>query len=234
MEKYVIIDKDLYSVKRYTDDSNEILNNNEVLFSIDDLMSSNVKNKNLSSLIDRIKMDSKWRLYPIYSFNIKFKCKKTVDNDWIDNGFNTKVMYKEPQSIDELERTISNYIMKMESKYYEVHPVIDYSYKLDKYETWCLTWFSHYTFDVGQTDDEVLQSFEDYVRRYEDMQGIYTDEVLKNSSYECLMGAEDRWRWCSRDRDEFGKIIDYDSEPHYEVPCRCSVCTKAGIISIDH
>lgn len=234
MEKYVIIDKDLYSVKRYTDDSNEILGNNEVLLSIDDLMSPSVKNKNLSSLIDKIKMDSKWRLYPIYSFNIKFKYKETDKDDWIDNGINTKIMYKEPRSIDELERTVSDFIMKMEQKYYKVHPVVDYSYKLSKYETWCLRWFSHYTFDVGQTDDEVLQSFEDYVCRYEDMQGIFTDKALKNPNYECLMGAEDRWRWCSHDRNEYGEIIDLYSKPHYGVPCRCESCTKAGIISIDH
>ena len=31
------------------------------------------------------------------------------------------------------------------------------------YETWLLTWFHHETFDVGQTDKEALDSFEQFI-----------------------------------------------------------------------
>lgn len=67
-------------------------------------------------------------------------------------------------------------------------------------ESWCLTWFSHYTFDDGQSDAEVLASFNRY--------------LIRTSIKECLMGAEDRWRW--------------------SVPCRCEYCKKHGIVKIDH
>src|SRR3990167_6008579 len=37
---------------------------------------------------------------------------------------------------------------------------IEITAKLVIHESWCCTWFSHYTFDVGQTDAEALDSFQ--------------------------------------------------------------------------
>ena len=86
-------------------------------------------------------------------------------------------------------------------------------------DDWCLTWFSHYTFDVGQSDEEVLASFAAYVRRiqsynakhvkwYESENGGWWSEPI------CLMGAEEQRRWKS--------------------PCRCEHCQKRGVVSINH
>lgn len=52
---------------------------------------------------------------------------------------------------------------------------------------WALWWFSHVTFRAGRTDEELRESFERFVTKHEP----YQDEP----GYQCLMGAEDRWRW---------------------------------------
>jgi hypothetical protein len=91
-----------------------------------------------------------------------------------------------------------------------------------------LEWFNHYTFDVGQSDDEVLNSFEEYIKRYEWMQNDnITFSNNKPKDYICLMGAENRWRWGHRDYNNPDKFI-------YGEPCRCENCRKLGIIMIDH
>lgn len=92
-------------------------------------------------------------------------------------------------------------------------------------ESWNLTWFSHETFDIGQTDVEVLNSFEQYVSRYEHFCNRHDfEEVTKDPNYECLMGAEDRWRWKGND----------DNGNDTKAPCRCSGCKKYGMIRINH
>jgi len=89
------------------------------------------------------------------------------------------------------------------------------------HETWCLSWFEHWTFDDGRSDEEFLASFERYVRRYEHLQ---TYSVDIPDGYRCLMGAQDRWRWKARPapRDE--------SPP----PCRCEHCRAQGKVRIGH
>lgn len=76
---------------------------------------------------------------------------------------------------------------------------------------WALAWFSHQTFRAGRTDEELRESFEQYVRQYEDMQD-YVGEPPPG--YVCLMGAEDRWRW---------KPI-----------CECAACLRDDVAMIAH
>jgi hypothetical protein len=52
---------------------------------------------------------------------------------------------------------------------------------------WALGWFSHETYRIGRSDDELRASFERWVRRWEYLQNQPT--------VPCLMGAQDRWRW---------------------------------------
>jgi hypothetical protein len=95
---------------------------------------------------------------------------------------------------------------------------------------WCLKWFSHWTFDTGADDAEVLASFTRYVmatQKYNAANMIeYTgsDGGRRYIEPMCLMGAEDRWRWKA--------YIEKDVQG--EPPCRCEGCKKAGIISICH
>lgn len=97
-------------------------------------------------------------------------------------------------------------------------------------ETWCGTWFSHWTFDQGQSDEEARESFWQYVNRmeiYNRQHGKMVGEPGKQYPQEpfCLMGAEDRWRWHSETDD--GERVD-------QVPCRCKHCKKAGVLRIGH
>jgi hypothetical protein len=92
---------------------------------------------------------------------------------------------------------------------------------LARRDVWCNGWFSHWTFDVGLSDEEVLASFERYV-----------DRILYSSRSEdeiggLLMGAEDRWRWC-------GSVDGVRASRKTPPPCRCPECKKLGIVRIDH
>lgn len=83
---------------------------------------------------------------------------------------------------------------------------------------WWLSWFCHSTFDVGQTDAEVLASFEQYLDWAE-------PQSTERGGTVCLMGAEDRWRWHGY-QDKDGNRTP--------APCRCDGCRKYGLIRIGH
>ena len=93
--------------------------------------------------------------------------------------------------------------------------------KLLHRDVWCDGWFSHWTFDTGLSDEDVLASFERYVERI-----LYSGRS-ENEIGGRLMGAEDRWRWhgCT------------DGNPQGErtpAPCRCPCCKKDGLVRVDH
>lgn len=97
-----------------------------------------------------------------------------------------------------------------------------------RHEVWVLRWFSHWTFDIGQSDQEAIDSFERFVQRtkkFNKENGKWVKATTYDGSYwdepYCLMGAEDRWRWHGRDEES-------------PAPCRCDDCKKAGRIMICH
>jgi hypothetical protein len=76
---------------------------------------------------------------------------------------------------------------------------------------WALAWFSHQTFRVGRTDEQLHESFERWVQRWEQ----YQDHLLSApKDVPCLMGAEDRWRW--------------------KAVCACEVCVRDDLAVIAH
>jgi len=87
-------------------------------------------------------------------------------------------------------------------------------------DTWCSGWFSHWTFDIGQSDREVLDSFREYVERIQ-----YSDR-LEEEIGSLLMGAEDEWRWHGS--------VDGGTADRTEPPCRCPACKDRGVVRIDH
>ncbi len=101
-------------------------------------------------------------------------------------------------------------------------------------ETWCLSWFSHWTFDDGKSDQEYLASFDRFCRRMQrlndearmkwDGDGYFTEPY-------CLMGAEDRYRWCARSE---GTGIIGCGPTTGDAPCRCDGCKSNGVVRIDH
>lgn len=87
-------------------------------------------------------------------------------------------------------------------------------------DTWCSGWFSHWTFDTGHSDTEVLDSFREYVERIQ-YSNLTEDEISS-----LLMGAEDEWRWHGS--------VDGSTADRTEPPCRCPACKERGIVRIDH
>lgn len=81
-------------------------------------------------------------------------------------------------------------------------------------EVWCPGLFSHWTFDVGLTDAEVLESFGRYVSR------VLCSNLTHGEKAARLMGADERRRW---------QAIS-GSPP----PCRCENCQAHGVVRINH
>lgn len=136
---------------------------------------------------------------------------------WNSTGFHS--MYKDEQEREKLDTVLLDFWKHSKLKgdnteLFSLHA------QLDMQETWCLTWFSHWTFDIGQTDSEAITSFSRYITRMQHL--IQKEETnLPRTKWHSLMGAEDYYRW----RGAKG----YD-----KYPCRCDACKKRGVISIDH
>lgn len=99
-----------------------------------------------------------------------------------------------------------------------------------RFEVWCLSWFAHWTWDIGLDDQQVLASFHRYISRTKRLnaeESVWKDGILREAHN--LMGAEDRWRWHGF-RDGKGGNEDERLEP----PCRCPGCKKRGIVQIGH
>ena len=169
------------------------------------------------------------KTYPIYSFSAKWSEKADVEKykdnpkwnvglseDRIWNSTSFTKMFKEEKEQGELDGFIMDWWERysQNDKFKDKEPKLLFlKAQFKEKETWHLTWFEHETFDTGQTDDEVLDSFERFVSRKE-----FLSEC-------CLMGAEDRWRWHGG-RDENG-----ENKP---APCRCEHCKNQGVIRIAH
>ena len=93
--------------------------------------------------------------------------------------------------------------------------------KFARCDVWCDGWFSHWTFDVGMSDQGVLASFDRYVER------IQRSDLTETEKGSMLMGAEDHWRW-------HGCITGDPQSERTDAPCRCPCCKKQGRIRIDH
>lgn len=168
--------------------------------------------------------------YPIYRIIAKW----SEDGTWIDenpkryeglctgrvwNSTSSYKMFKEEKSKEELDSFLNEWwlsYLKLKNEEKIKNPELKtLTIEYFEHESWCLTWFQHYTFDIGQTDEEVLDSFEMFVRRKE----TQSNEKNEYDPY-CLMGANDRWRWCG--------------DKGTPAPCRCIHCKEQGLIRIGH
>ena len=177
--------------------------------------------------------------YPIYSFTAKWIQDGKYDPEYpnwneglpegrVWNSTHFTEMYKEAKSQEELDAIAKEWWGKYlaNPKTRIVNPELtELTVKYYEHETWHLTWFQHETFETGMSDEEVLNSFEKFVRRKEEynMRNRYEDGTGKY----CLMGAEDRWRWrgagTTGERDDEGPA-----------PCRCKYCKEQGVVRIAH
>lgn len=162
--------------------------------------------------------------FPIYRFTFKWN-QKEKDSSGEDsrkgNGTSFTKMFRNRQTDEEL----NNYRNSWWNYYFAAEENMGLDLQIDSMETeyvgeetWHLTWFTHETFDLGQSDEEVLESFEKFVQSKEELNrrshGRYGDGEY------CLMGAEDRWRWRGS-----------EDKP---APCRCEHCKEQGVIRISH
>lgn len=159
--------------------------------------------------------------YPQYGVSVRWKY-NNKDGKRADNSVYLHLMFKEDPGSDGVATLIQN---EWWPQFRENRPIgtdgaslPDWDITQQPDETWCLGWFQHWTFDVGQSDGEALASFDAFVGRYRHMQDR-ADEFP--GVYRLLMGAEDRWRWGKNSND--GKTV-----------CRCKSCVKQGKIRIDH
>lgn len=169
--------------------------------------------------------------YPIYSFHAQWIEDGVHDNKYpvhheglpegrVWNSCQTYKMYREPLQRDALAKEAREWWEKGfgdHPRYRDKHLAgAVFEATFEREGTWCPGWFSHWTFDNGQSDNDILQSFGRFVMRMEELpEGQY-----------CLMGAEDRWRWCG--------TTDGHADHRTEPPCRCPHCKAAGIVQINH
>jgi len=150
------------------------------------------------------------KAYPI------FRVEAHLSYDGCDHDYaGSDRMYREMPSakqmvkdINEWWRGLINKVPVREDKtpISQKHPILQHlQLKLVAYDTWCIRWFSHYTYVDGRSDDELLQSF--YRFRARKLPLHLKEEY-------CLMGAEDVWR--------------------IKPPCHCKDCTRLGITLIIH
>ena len=173
-------------------------------------------------------MNEKEKKFPIYSITATWFENKNPERDYSDRQIESvpegmvldstqfyKAFKTEPSEI-ELEKAVrdwwSRWSIYKNKRNGAQNPII--IIRFSENETWWLTWFEHVTFDVGQSNEEVLESFERYVDRKKEI-GCY------------LMRAEDRYRWHGAEPDGDPKNI---SKP----PCRCKYCKEQGLIRIAH
>ncbi len=125
------------------------------------------------------------------------------------SGSQMDFMCREEMPVEEVVRQLTEVNLP---RFQEKEPGLgdfQVSVKPARFEVWNLTWFCHQTYDRGQSDADVLASFNRFVMRRQRVEGS------------CLMGAEDRWRWHGEKQGDLP-------------PCRCQGCRKCGMIRIGH
>lgn len=190
--------------------------------------------------------------YPVYWLELGWSCDGEHSDDYggnheglpegrIWNSTGTFKMFREVPTRYSLQLSIRDVwaalVKKAEEEGKHTNPIPSLlSYRFERWETWCGSWFSHWTLDAGQDDAAALRSFGNFVRRMERLnheEGYlrkYTTDDGEEHSYwadaYCLMGAEDRWRWHGTE--------DGDTEKRTDPPCRCKHCKAQGVIRIGH
>jgi hypothetical protein len=152
--------------------------------------------------------------FSIYSFHLSW------DQEGLDyrNGTSWTRMYKVEPLEFELKNKLCSQLKMQQAKYKVKFTNIKMSYERKEKDTWCLSWFAHETFNKFKNDDDILESFENFVSRKisENIKNGHSREDRNDNSenpYYCLMGAQDSWRW--------------------EI-CKCDVCKNSNKIIIKH
>ena len=132
--------------------------------------------------------------YPIYRFSAVWN-----QSDYQKNSSSCRQMYKEKLTDEEMNEKLEEFKTNVTKDKEEVEFLTSTVEYLED-ETWVGKWFCHFTFNQFDNDDDARKSFQEFVMRKEvknEENGHYNNEMNTNrpKGYECLMGAEDRWRW---------------------------------------
>lgn len=164
---------------------------------------------------DKVDNINGFKVFPIYKIKIDFMSNEEFES------YAHSILAKEDLTTEGIQRYVDDLwsqLVEKDSKSENPKNIklVASSSILEGYDSWKLTWFSHMTYDLGQSDEEVLRSFEDFVSRNE-----YHGPDMDLKASRCLMGAEDRWRWRG----------EKDDSP---APCRCEGCKNHELIRINH
>lgn len=164
-------------------------------------------------------------VYPIAHWHVSWTYKDAETGERKNNGTGGSLMRREDFTLEEFVADHLKWWAEYDRKGDEpsepvwiIEPVVR--------QTWCLRWFSHVTPDIGQSDEEVLASFERFVtaRERENLRAY-------KERGDGLMGAEDRFRWCGSADGSSGM---FGVSNRSEAPCRCDGCKKNGVVMVCH
>lgn len=144
--------------------------------------------------------------YPIFSFNLRWKQDASDDpaHGRMNNSTGQDHMFRQWPTEKEIKCLVDE--LKASRKELSITKM-EVKFSFLRFETWCLGWFNHCTFDDGRSNAEFMRSFDNYV-----------DRCSRNEIQ--LMGAEDRWRWTTSDGSE--------------LPCRCDGCKSLEMVRVGH
>lgn len=78
-------------------------------------------------------------------------------------------MFKQELSEDEISKELIRYKELYSNTYPDSDVEFNYeSIKFFEYETWVCGWFSHSSLNYHLSNEDILESFSEYVNRYED------------------------------------------------------------------
>ncbi len=184
-------------------------------------------------------MTEEFKKYPIYKINAEINSgTKHIEHYFSKRMFKTLLTEKELNA--EL-KACKELLLSKEAWYIDgdMKPaselninIASCSIEYFEDESWCLVWFNHYTIDNGEDDEYFSKSFQDFVSRmkkFNSQNGTWVTMENGTAYYRepyCLMGAEERWRWCRFD-DDGNKVYD-------DKPCRCKDCKEQGVVRWIH
>ena len=148
------------------------------------------------------------------------------------NGTEWFEMRKDPRRPGVISNEVSEtwWAKQLTKKKYAGKNLGDFQVKSDfvRWEVWSCTWFAHWTWDIGFSDVDVLESFRRFVSRTERANQNEGEMVggMWMEKY-CLMGAEESHRWHGT---KDGSMDGGRTLP----PCRCPHCKRRGVVTINH
>lgn len=124
-------------------------------------------------------------------------------NDFKNNGTSFRRMYKKEVTDGfvkkESESWWNNYVNEKElykkGKLKDYNPILkELKVEFLERSNWCLTWFSHYSYNIELSNKDLLKSFRNFVLEKQiqnERNGHYNNDKSEYSDlpYYCLMGA---------------------------------------------